>query len=136
MTFPRAKNGVSQSGTTHWDNANGKNYTIRTNLSPTPAAGLTLLGFINGEHSPGVSFGGTAWVWDYEGPKTVKIVFSSDDWKTAKTIDAVPKGGAEWTWSAPLTRGQTVEFAGRYSVAGVVFWANNGGRNYSLDVAE
>lgn len=133
---------ATMNGTTSWDNNGGSNYRIafdsRVGWSPSPAQGLAVAASVERPHTP-LNFNdtpalfGSVVVWDYPGAKSVTVVYTTDGWATTHTSDAGPGPSpyGAWAFLIPLPAdADRVEYAVRYRVAGVDFWANNGGKNY------
>jgi hypothetical protein len=130
---------ATMNGTNYWDNNAGANYVIGDSslgpMYPSPAQGVTPYEIVYGAaaaHKPYPVAFGTAMVWPYPGDKSVGIVYTTDAWTTTNALAATANADGTWSWTLPLSHGgTTLTYAVHYTVAGVDFWANNGGKNYS-----
>ncbi|MBW7473149.1 CBM21 domain-containing protein [Paenibacillus oenotherae] len=128
-------------GQTYWDNNGGSNYTLGTSSS---GPGYTLLGkpnvlaqygFING-----TSFYGNVTVKDLAYTKTVKIVYTTNNWVTTQEGYATYSGEANgagsvenWGFDFNVGSGVTqIKYAVSYTVNGQTYWDNNYGNNYTV----
>lgn len=144
-------------GQTYWDNNGGKNYTV---ANPYASDGMYLQNGVNisadtyhstyNKYNTGKELQVFADVRNLSYQKDVKLVYTTDDWKTVKyaTVNflqyySVGNGsvlpnpnvyGIE-KWSVNVSLGATatkVSYALSYKVNGVEYWDNNFGRNYTL----
>jgi hypothetical protein len=136
------------SGNMYWDNNAGYNYSL------TPAAAEGAEGVNTVVIGPNVFVGGyqadagnlkvQVLVKNITFRKDVAIVYTTDNWLTSQYAFAnysrsfspatTPHQLSTELWSivAPVTVGATGEFAAFYNVAGVTYWDNNFGANYSF----
>ncbi|GAA5174033.1 carbohydrate-binding protein [Niveibacterium umoris] len=139
-------------GVEYWDNNSGLNYKQGRDTGHL-LIGTNVLASIYDLNSP-------AWIYNghYYGAvtlknlspsKQVKVVYSTDGWKTSGTAwatfsntywsggySAAPNpnayGAEEWNFQLDLSTTATkVEFAIGYIVNGTTYWDNNFGRNYT-----
>lgn len=99
---------------------------------------------------PGTTYTGTVVLRNLAYAKQVRIVYSTDGWRTVQTADgtyagptwgyysATPNpnrfGLEQWYFTLDLGSATTVEYAVSYTVAGVTYWDNNFTRNYRTTV--
>ncbi|USB32658.1 carbohydrate-binding protein [Paenibacillus sp. YPG26] len=128
-------------GQTYWDNNNGQNYSItRFNLSSTILGKPNVLLASSSIYDN--TFTGNVFVKNIAYNKTVKIVYTTDNWATTK------EGYA--TYSRPANTEETVQdwqfsfnnigsnvsqikYAISYTVNGQTYWDNNYGQNYTVN---
>jgi len=142
-------------GKVYWDNNNGQNYNMISHAGPILGNGvnvnLTSSAIYNQYNTGHTVFYGTLDIRNLAYNKTVKIVYSTDGWKTIKTayasfstayypsysspIYAPTSYGTEpWSFSVDLgAQYSKVEFAIAYKVNGQTYWDNNYGQNYVLN---
>lgn len=139
-------------GQTFWDNNNGANYRFTRNF------GNVLVGtnVYNGLYQTTLNLYGGNTVHAYvtiknlAANKVVKVVYSTDNWLTAKTVYASydPQfwnssystisnpnayGFEEWRFQMDVGSSSTkVDYAISYTVNGQTYWDNNFGRNYAI----
>jgi hypothetical protein len=138
-------------GATYWDNNSGNNHVAdyHSGAQMTPAAGNIRLNFDN-HYQYKNSVGGNLFVRNLAPQKTIKIVYTMDNWTNSSIAYASYKsevypsygssipspnryGVESWTFSFALPEGigpQDVEYAIAYEVNGVTYWDNNFGNNY------
>ena len=137
-------------GSTYWDNNNGNNYHMVRH------AGVLLGEDTNVRlyHAGKYSYSGKTVLFcavsvkniDYD--KTVKIIYTTDNWNTTETVDAKynsmyfpsysspvnsPNANGVEHWSYSIEKpgeGHNFEFAVSYELNGVTYWDNNYGRNF------
>ena len=89
----------------------------------------------------GNKFWGTIFVRNLSYRKKVKVVYSVDNWKSTKEVDAsfqcpFDEQHEIWHFSTPVEPGTDhVEFAIAYTVNDAIYWDNNLYRNYTRTVA-
>lgn len=140
-------------GQTFWDNNNGQNYSI------APDVGAYLVGtniypvwFSPTQTTYSNQLTGRVVVKNIAPAKTVKVVYSTDGWKTVKTSNASftpyawsggysaapnPNQYGYEVWDYSMDVGATatkVDFAFSYTVNGQTYWDNNFGANYSSTI--
>lgn len=138
-------------GQTYWDNNNGANYKLTAATLPWWGTYNTILfgksnllvenafGYVNSITNTG-HFEGTVTLKNLGFQKTVNIIYSTDNWKTTKTLNATYRnlssdGSLEyWTFvlDFPATPGTTIQYAVCYNVNNTTYWDNNFGKNYQL----
>lgn len=135
-------------GQTYWDNNNQANYQIVTN------GGVILNGVNLYALNPTTTFNagyyfGAVTLNNIGFAKTVKIVYSTDGWKTTQSANATYDAKfwsvdnvyltnpnaynfEEWSFVLPLAADATqLQYAISYTVNGQTYWDNNFGHNYS-----
>ncbi|MNN29041.1 putative phosphatase regulatory subunit [compost metagenome] len=128
-------------GQTYWDNNNGQNYSVsRYNLSSTILGGPNVLRAFDSLSQN--TFAGGVFVKNLDYTKTVKIVYSTDNWNTTKEGYATYYGPAnsdssvqEWHFSFNnIDSGVSqIKYAISYTVNGQTYWDNNYGSNYTVN---
>lgn len=76
---------------------------------------------------------GTVRVLNLAYAKQVSVRFTTDGWRTSKTVEASYLRDQLWGFELSPVTG-TVELAVRYRVAGREYWDNNDGTNYRLSL--
>lgn len=138
-------------GITYWDNNNWANYKL-------PQGGGTLLGnnvnvYVANYaadiplYQTSTSWGSNITVRNLAYTKSVKVIYSTDNWATSKTAVATyspifwsssyaqianpnAMGFEEWNFQLDIGSASQVEYAISYTVNGQTYWDNNFGRNY------
>lgn len=140
----------SQDGIDRDDNS-GKNYFLTKDAGAMLSANTNvLLGDANlYDLGHAIEFMGVVNVKNLAYGKSVKIIYSTDNWQTTKEADARfeknysygysnvespnEQGIENWTFRVSIPeRINTVEFAVVYQVEGAEFWDNNFGQNYRI----
>jgi Carbohydrate/starch-binding module (family 21) len=138
-------------GTEYWDNNNGANYK-QAKDSGSFLVGTNVLNRafnLNGQvETFSGEMQGTLTVKNLAPSKQVKVVYSTDGWKTSNTAWATfdsgfysaggnsfaanpnQYGNEEWKFSLNTGKAVKVEYAIGYMVNGTTYWDNNFGRNY------
>lgn len=130
-------------GKTYWDNNNGKNYYIGTDVIMNKPSVLTLCPKyktdITGTKIQSIS--GNIALKNLNYKKIVRVRISEDNWKTYTDIDAKywysSKDNSVNYWNFNYnTKSNTkkVQFAVCYEVNGTQYWDNNFGSNYTLSI--
>jgi hypothetical protein len=139
-------------GGTYWDNNGGSNHVAdyHSGAKMTSAAGNIRLNFDN-FYTYNNSVGGNLFVRNLAPQKTIKILYTTDDWASSNIAYASylsqvwPSYGSSipspnrynvesWTFSFALPEGigpKDVEYAIAYEVNGTTYWDNNFGNNYA-----
>lgn len=135
-------------GQTYWDNNGGKNYLLARD-SGNVLKGVNVL---HADWQPATSayhgqFYGTVTVKNIAYNKQVRVVYSTDGWKTSKTAFATfnpnlwagsystasnpnAYGFEEWNFALDVGTATQVDYAIAYTANGATIWDNNFGRNY------
>lgn len=135
-------------GQTYWDNNGGKNYVIGRDTGNF----LKGVNVLHADWQPTVSaygtqFHGSVTVRNVAYTKQVRVVYSTDGWKTSKTAWATfnphlwagayssasnpnSYGFEEWSFTLDVGTASQVEYAIAYNANGLTVWDNNFGRNY------
>ncbi|RUT28980.1 hypothetical protein EJP77_16370 [Paenibacillus zeisoli] len=127
-------------GQTYWDNNNGQNYSIsRFNLSSTILGKPYVLRASDTIYEN--TFAGDVFVKNVAYSKTVKIVYTTDNWNTTKEGYATysrPANSEEsvqdWQFSFNNIGSNVseIKYAISYTVNGQTYWDNNYGHNYTV----
>jgi Carbohydrate/starch-binding module (family 21) len=139
-------------GTEYWDNNNGANYK-QAKDSGSLLFGVNVLNRIYDYSGTAYSYGGrytgTLTLKNLGPAKQVKIVYTTDGWKTSNTAWAnyesyfwagsysgAPNpnqyGTEEWSYALYVNTASQIEYAIGYMVNGTTYWDNNFGRNYKF----
>lgn len=143
-------------GQEYWDNNAGKNYK-QAKDSGSLLVGTQVLARYADTNNPYYVYGGSVYgsvtVKNLAAAKSVKVLYSTDGWKTSQTAQASfssthwtggysaaanpnAYGSEEWTYELLVGNTATrVEYAVSYTVNGATYWDNNFGRNYVLSLA-
>lgn len=126
-------------GQTYYDNNNGSDYSISTNVHSNTndlvLAKSALITHLIDKSSSSVSGWVTLKNLDYQ--KTVKIIYTTNNWATSNEVSANflnPDFYYEnWTFQINgLASGQNVKFYVAYTVNGITYYDNNLNRDYSV----
>lgn len=142
-------------GKTYWDNNNGKNYEIEANSGHfiRPEVMVESIYASPKLHMNNQEVWGTVVVKNLAPKKEVKFIYTTDNWNTIKSIplefstsfiygyshiDSPTLNGTEyWTLNFKVEEDvKTIEYAISYEVKGKIYWDNNFGRNYILEVVD
>ncbi|WP_433942962.1 hypothetical protein [Paenibacillus sp. SN-8-1] len=127
-------------GQTYWDNNNGQNYSVsRNNMSST------ILGKPNvlraSDYLYQNTFSGDVFVKNLDYTKTVKIVYTTDNWNTTKEgyasyYQSVNADDSVQDWHFSFNNIDSsisqIKYAISYTVKGQTYWDNNYGNNYTV----
>jgi hypothetical protein len=136
-------------GQTYWDNNGGADYHVGAgprNFYPDFAWGKSIVALQTAQYNNAVSapfFTGRVYTKYAEGDKSVKIVYTTDNWATVKECiaqysydDSDFWGGNKcsvWWYNVPVEGSPAnIKFAIAYTLNGSTAWDNNFGRNYTL----
>ncbi len=138
-------------GSDYWDNNNGANYK-QAKDSGSFLVGANVLNrvyeFVYPINTYYGQYQGTVTIKNLAPSKQVKVIYSTDGWKTTNTAWASylnsywvgsysragnpnQYGAEEWGYSLNTGTATKVEYAIGYVVNGITYWDNNFGRNYS-----
>ncbi|MOA00074.1 putative phosphatase regulatory subunit [compost metagenome] len=128
-------------GNTYWDNNGGSNY---YNERSNNSLSSIILGKANVlrayDDLLNDTFSGGVYVKNITPTKTVKIVYTTDNWATTNegyatyTAMANNFNSAEiWTFNFSVTGATEVKYAISYSTGGSTYWDNNYGNNYTVN---
>lgn len=128
-------------GNTYWDD-NGSSYYYNEPNSSSPSS--VILGKPNvlrayDELNSG-TFSGAVYVKNLNPTKTVKIVYTTDNWATVNEGYASYVSSANnfnsaevWSFSLSVPGATQVEYAIAYTTGGSTYWDNNYGNNYIVN---
>jgi hypothetical protein len=122
-------------GKTYWDNANGRNYSIERGAVLGNGVNVLLSGSYVSANKLYQNVGGELFLRDLAYEKNVQVLYSTDDWSTSNTTDAVyvsgpdPQGVELWRFMIPDAQ-KSASFALRYDVDGKTYWDDNFGHDY------
>ncbi|OHD60348.1 MAG: hypothetical protein A2014_02115 [Spirochaetes bacterium GWF1_49_6] len=136
-------------GQTYWDNNGGADYHVGAgprNFYPDFAWSKSIAAMQNAQYNNIVDepfFTGRVYTKYAEGDKSVKIVYTTDNWATVKECpaqysydDSDFTGGNKysvWWYVVPIEGSPAeIKFAIAYTLNGSTAWDNNFGRNYTL----
>jgi hypothetical protein len=139
-------------GVEYWDNNGGQNYKQGRDTGSL-LVGTNVLARLTDMNNPvyiyGDRFSGTVTLKNLSSAKQVKVLYSTDGWKTTQTAwgeysryiysgsyssaqNPNIYGSEEWGFTLNVGAAATkVEYAIAYIVNGTTYWDNNFGRNYS-----
>ncbi|OHD57024.1 MAG: hypothetical protein A2Y33_08845 [Spirochaetes bacterium GWF1_51_8] len=136
-------------GQTYWDNNNGQDYMTGTgprNFSAEFAWGKSIVAMqyaSYGQNDTEKFFNCRIFTKYAEGDKSVKIVYTEDNWATVKEAQAQyvyddsdftggNKASVWWAYAPLAGTPENVSFAISYTLNGAAAWDNNFGRNYTV----
>lgn len=139
-------------GVTYWDNNGGANYKVTRDAGSYLGTGVNIA-YSGYSASVPMSYGETIWaghvtVRNIAPVKDVKMVYSTDNWATTKTVAATFSPGSwtygysstpnpntmgfeEWDFRVNAGIGVQIKYAFSYTVNGQTYWDNNFGLNYT-----
>lgn len=127
-------------GNTYWDNNGGSNYyNERSNhsLSSVILGKPNVLRAYDDLNSG--AFSGAVYVKNINPTKTVKIIYTTDNWATTNEGYATYSSSANnfdtvdiFTFSFSVPGASEVKYAISYTTAGSTYWDNNYGSNYTV----
>ncbi len=143
-------------GQTYWDNNDGANYTLSQHGGYLLGSGFPLSARYASAYQVGVSstqayITGVIDVKNLAPNKKLKVLYTTDNWATNGTMDAAfnsqyyPSYGSPiaspnaygvemWTFNGYINNTTKVEYVLSYEVNGKIYWDNNFGKNYSVNV--
>ncbi|SDE63173.1 Carbohydrate/starch-binding module (family 21) [Fontibacillus panacisegetis] len=127
-------------GNTYWDNNNSLNYYNEPNTVFPNSAILGNVDVIKAyDFLYTDTFSGAVYVKNINPTKTVKIVYTTDNWATTHEGYATYVNSSNnfntvelWTYSFNVPGATEVKYAIAYSSAGSTYWDNNYGSNYTV----
>lgn len=126
---------------TYWDNNGGVNYYNEVNSTvPLDSAILGLPNVLNAKSTlSNGEFSGNIYVKNLSSTKTVKVVYTTDNWATVQEGFATYNGSLNnfnsverWSYSFNVPGAADVKYAISYTVGGQTYWDNNYGHNYEV----
>jgi oligoribonuclease NrnB/cAMP/cGMP phosphodiesterase (DHH superfamily) len=135
----------SVAGREYWDNNGGEGVDYRLSsegANPLYAAGVyyrskTIVTLVQGSkqsyrYGPYIhSFQGVAKSETAGGNESVTLVYSYDNWQTARTYECRNSNGNEWSWSIYFYGDHSsIEYAIAYELNEVTTWNNNYGEDF------
>lgn len=138
-------------GQTYWDNNNNQNFKFQTNVFDNETVLGSNTNILNVSSrlinigSVNIAFEVIADVRNIAYNKEVKVIYTTDDWKTNKTeklnytsyYQSSINGFERWSngnITLPFKSNTVVQYALVYKVNGIEYWDNNFGRNYSVSL--
>ncbi|MHA6529153.1 hypothetical protein [Paenibacillus sp. BAC0078] len=126
----------------YWDNNGGVNYYNEVN-STVPLSSV-ILGSPNVLNANSTlsngEFSGTIYVKNLNPTKTVKVVYSTDNWATTHEGYATYNGSLNnfnsverWNYSFNVPGATDVKYSISYTTGGQTYWDNNYGHNYEVN---
>ncbi|MBY9078822.1 hypothetical protein KIH86_27895 [Paenibacillus sp. HN-1] len=127
---------------TYWDNNGGVNYYNEVN-STVPLDSV-ILGAPNVLNASSLlnngEFSGNIYVKNLGSTKTVKVVYTTDNWATVQEGNAAYNGSFNnfnsvdrWSYNFNVPGAADVKYAISYTVNGQTYWDNNYGHNYEVN---
>ncbi|MNB75965.1 putative phosphatase regulatory subunit [compost metagenome] len=126
---------------TYWDNNGGVNYYNEVNSTvPLDSVILGLPNVLNAKSTlSNGEFSGNIYVKNLSSTKTVKVVYTTDNWATVQEGFATYNGSLNnfnsverWSYSFNVPGAADVKYAISYTVGGQTYWDNNYGHNYEV----
>lgn len=141
LNFVRFAIKYTVNGNTYWDNNNSLNYYNEPN---TVYPDSLILGDVNVlrayDYLNGDSFSGAVYVKNLNPTKTVKIVYSTDNWATvnegyATYVSPLNNFNSTevWSFNFSVPGAAQVKYAISYTTDGSTYWDNNYGHNYTVN---
>ncbi len=120
-------------GQTYWDNNSGADYYL-DNSTKNFVLGQSNVSLGSTTRSSS-NFSGSIYLKNLAFSKTVKVVYTTDNWITTKEATAtynskLANGIEKWSFSFPLQQGATIRYAVYYNVNSQTYWDNAFGINY------
>ncbi|MBU5317560.1 CBM21 domain-containing protein [Clostridium bornimense] len=112
-------------GNTYWDNNDGKNYNYTDTLGVAPLH--VARGYYDSENNLKVN------LKNYGYEKSVKVVYTYDNWATEESKDLVYKEtttNGEEVWAASIEKTDSIQYYIKYTVNGQTYYDSNFGSNY------
>ncbi|MEW9700593.1 hypothetical protein [Paenibacillus sp. SI8] len=127
-------------GQTYWDNNGNQNYSVSRYNMESVILGAPQVLRLNELLTNGI-FNGNLFVKNEGYAKTVKIVYTTDNWQTTHEGQAYYYGAANGSnsvesWSFGIyvdPNAAQIKYAISYSVNGQTYWDNNYGNNYTVN---
>lgn len=128
-------------GQTYWDNNGSANYYNEVNDSyPLTSIILGTPNVLNASSSlNNGTFSGSIYIKNLDPTKTVKIVYTTDNWATTHEGYATYNGRLNnfnsvegWGYSFDVPNATNVKYAISYTTGGQTYWDNNYGNNYEV----
>jgi Putative phosphatase regulatory subunit. len=127
---------------TYWDNNGGVNYYNEVNSTvPLSSVILGLPNVLNASSAlSNGEFSGNIYVKNLSSTKTVKVVYTTDNWATTQEGYATYNGTfnnfntvERWSYNFNVPGATDVKYAISYTVGGQTYWDNNYGQNYEVN---
>ncbi|MBT2290113.1 hypothetical protein J7E73_13350 [Paenibacillus albidus] len=126
---------------TYWDNNGGANYYNEVNHTfPLSSVILGSPNVLNANSTlSNGEFSGNIYVKNLNPAKTVKVLYTTDDWATTHEGDATFNGSVNnfdsverWSYSFNVPGATNVKYTISYTTGGQTYWDNNYGHNYEV----
>ncbi|MEC0170157.1 hypothetical protein [Paenibacillus graminis] len=126
----------------YWDNNGGANYYNEVNSSyPVSSVILGAPNVLNDKSTlSNGEFSGYIYVKNLDPTKTVKVVYTTDNWATTHEAFATYGGPVNnfksvesWNYSINVPGATNVKYAISYTTGGQTYWDNNYGHNYEVN---